>query len=103
MAAFQPDLAAGLNDRSGASIVGRVLGRFPLPGSMMLELPKRIARAEQRLVMCRLLVDILRTLRAHYIPASEPFGTRIETAFVGLCVAIGHLEGKPFSVAKVAA
>ena len=70
---------------------------------MMLELPKRIARAEQRLVMCRLLVDILRTLRAHYIPASEPFGTRIETAFVGLCVAIGHLEGKPFSVAKVAA
>jgi hypothetical protein len=69
---------------------------------MMLERSKRIAKAEQRLVMCRLLVDIMRTLRAHYIPANEPFGTRIETKFVGLCVAIGDLEGKPFSVAKIA-
>jgi hypothetical protein len=68
----------------------------------MLERSKRIAKAEQRLVMCRLLVDIMRTLRAHYMPANEPFGTRIETQFVGLCVAIGDLEGKPFSVAKIA-
>jgi hypothetical protein len=29
-------------------------------------------------------------------------GTRLETLFVGLCVAIGDLEGKPFSVAKIA-
>ena len=69
---------------------------------MMLERSKRIARAKQRLVMCRLLVDIMRTLRAHYIPGNEPFGTRIETQFVGLCVAIGDIEGKPFSVAKIA-
>jgi len=68
----------------------------------MLERSKRIAKAEQRLVMCRLLVDIMRILRAHYMPANEPFGTRIETKFVGLCVAIGDLEGKPFSVAKIA-
>ena len=68
----------------------------------MLEHSKRIAKTEQRLVMCRLLVDIMRTLRAHYMPANEPFGTRIETKFVGLCVAIGDLEGKPFSVAKIA-
>ena len=53
--------------------------------------------------MARLLVDIMRTLRAHYIPASEPFGTRIETGYIGLCVSIGHCEGKPFSVAKIAA
>jgi len=84
------------------SIVGQV-SAFSSAGSTMLERSKRIARAEQRLVMARLLVDIMRTLRAHYMPVNEPFGTRIETAFVGLCVAIGHLEGKPFSVAKVAA
>jgi len=42
---------------------------------MMLERSKRIAKAEQRLVMCHLLVDIMRTLRAHYLPANEPFGT----------------------------
>jgi biotin operon repressor len=28
---------------------------------------------------------------------------RLETFFVGLCVAIGDIEGKPFSVAKIAA
>jgi hypothetical protein len=69
----------------------------------MLGHSKRIAKAEQRLVMARLLVDIMRTLRAHYMPVNEPFGTRIETQFVGLCIAIGELEGKPFSVAKIAA
>jgi hypothetical protein len=49
------------------------------------------------------MVDIMRTLHGHYVPDSEPFGTRIETSFIALCVAIGDLEGKPFSVAKIAA
>src|SRR6266478_4578116 len=30
-------------------------------------------------------------------------GTRLETFFVGLCIAIGDIDGKPFSVAKIAA
>ena len=34
---------------------------------------------------------------------SEPFGTRLETFFIGLCVALGELEERPFSVAKIAA
>jgi biotin operon repressor len=55
------------------------------------------------LVLCRLMVDIMKTLHGHYAPVSEPFGTRIETAFIALCVAIGDMDGKPFSVAKVAA
>jgi biotin operon repressor len=38
-----------------------------------------------------------------YAPVTEPFGTRLETLFVGLCVAIGDIDGKPFSVAKIAA
>jgi hypothetical protein len=63
----------------------------------------RIKKEQQRLVLCRLLVDILRTLHGHYVPVSEPFGTRIETSFIALCVAIGDMDGKPFSVAKIAA
>ena len=39
----------------------------------------------------------------HLRTGSEPFGTRLETFFVGLCVAIGDIDGKPFSVAKIAA
>ena len=45
----------------------------------------------------------MRTVHTAYAPASEPFGTRLETFFVGLCVAIGDMDGKPFSVAKIAA
>src|SRR5260370_42054026 len=62
----------------------------------------KIKEARQRLVLCRLMIDIMRTLHGTYAPVSEPFGTRLETFFVGLCIAIGDLEGKPFSVAKIA-
>jgi biotin operon repressor len=48
------------------------------------------------------MVDIMRTVHGTYAPVSESFGTRLETFFVGLCIAIGDLEGKPFSVAKIA-
>ena len=49
------------------------------------------------------MIDIMRTVHGAYAPASEPFGTRLETFFIGLCVAIGNIDGKPFSVAKIAA
>ena len=38
-----------------------------------------------------------------YAPATEPFGTRLETFFIALCVALGDIDSKPFSVAKIAA
>jgi biotin operon repressor len=57
----------------------------------------------QRMVLCRLVIDLLRTLHGSYAPPGEPFGTRIETFFIAACVAIGDIEGKPFSVAKIAA
>src|SRR6516225_2313673 len=63
---------------------------------------RKIRNARQRLVLCRLMVDIMRTLHGAYAPVSEPFGTRLETFFIGLCVAIGDMDGKPFSVAKIA-
>src|SRR5215831_7610040 len=53
--------------------------------------------------VCRLMIDMMRTVHGAYAPASERFGTRLETFFIALCVALGDIEGKPFSVAKVAA
>ena len=49
------------------------------------------------------MIGIMRTVHGTYAPVTEPFGTRLETFFVGLCVAIGDIDGKPFSVAKIAA
>jgi DNA-binding IclR family transcriptional regulator len=49
------------------------------------------------------MIDIMRNLHGTYAPADEPFGSRLEISFIGLCVAIGDIEGKPFSVSKIAA
>ena len=50
------------------------------------------------------MIDLMRTVHTAYAPASEPFGTRLETFFIGLCAALGQMDGKPFSlVAKIAA
>ena len=63
---------------------------------------RKVRNARQRLVLCRLMVDIMRTVHGAFAPVSEPFGTRLETFFIGVCVAIGDMDGKPFSVAKIA-
>ena len=62
-----------------------------------------IRSARQRLVLCRLMIDIMRSLHRAYAEATEPFGSCLETFFIGLCVALGQFEEKPFSVAKIAA
>jgi DNA-binding IclR family transcriptional regulator len=49
------------------------------------------------------MIDMMRTVHAAYAPAGEPFGTRLETFYIALCVALGDIAGKPFSVAKIAA
>jgi biotin operon repressor len=64
---------------------------------------RAIKKAQQRLVLCRLMIDMMRTVHGAYAPASEPFGTRLETFYIALCVALGDIDSKPFSVAKVAA
>ena len=64
---------------------------------------EQIKAARQRLVLCRLMIDTMRSLHTAYSPPAEPFGNRLETFYIGLCVALGDFEGKPFSVAKVAA
>jgi biotin operon repressor len=47
------------------------------------------------------MIDIMRTVHGAYAPASQRFGTRLETFFIGLCVALGDMEDKPLSVAKI--
>jgi hypothetical protein len=64
---------------------------------------QKIKMARQRLVFCRLMIDVMRSVHTAYAPATESFGNRLETAFVGLCVVLGEIEGKPFSIAKLAA
>ena len=64
---------------------------------------RKIRKAPQRLLLCRLMIDIMRTVHSAYAPAGEGFGTRLETFFIGLCVALGDIEGKPLSTAKIAA
>jgi len=64
---------------------------------------REIKKARQRLVLCRLMIEMMRTVHGAYAPASEPFGTRLETFFIGLCVALGDFDAKPFSVAKISA
>ena len=64
---------------------------------------RKIKKARQRLVLYRLMIDLMRTMYGTYAPAGERFGTRLETVLIGLCVAIGDIEGKPFCVAKIAA
>jgi hypothetical protein len=64
---------------------------------------QKVKAARQRLVMIRLMIDSMRSLHGAYAPSHEPFGTRLETFFVGFCVALGDIEGKPFSVTKIAA
>jgi hypothetical protein len=54
-------------------------------------------------MLCRLMIDMMRGVHTAYAPANEPFGTRPEAFFIGVCVALGHMDGKPFSVAKIAA
>jgi hypothetical protein len=64
--------------------------------------PEAITEADERLITARLFVDAARIIGREYFPEWQ-FGNRLETLFVGLCVAIGHLEGKPFSVSKLSA
>jgi len=64
---------------------------------------RSVSAARQRMVLCRLMIDIMRSLHGAYAPPSELFGSRLETFFIGLCVALGDFENRPFSVAKIAA
>src|SRR6516162_3705862 len=63
---------------------------------------RKIKKARQRLLLCRLMIDMMRTVHGAYAPAGERFGNRLETFFIALCVAHGDIDGKPFSVAKIA-
>jgi hypothetical protein len=48
------------------------------------------------------MIDIMRTVHGAYAPDTDRFGTRLETFFIGLCVALGDIEDKPLTVTKIA-
>ena len=94
----RPGIRTYVRDRGGAQ--GWLRARDPT----LIKVPTvaRVKAARQRLVLCRLVFDVMRSLHGAYAPRSEPFGTRLETFFIGLCVALGQLDGRPFSIAKIA-
>ena len=49
------------------------------------------------------MIDIMRTVNGVYAPVGEPFGVRMEFFFIGLCIAMGEIDGTPFSAGKIAA
>jgi hypothetical protein len=49
------------------------------------------------------MIDIMRSLHGAYAPPHELFGARLETFFIGVCVALGELEERPFTIRKIAA
>ena len=104
-------LAIGLVIVAGAIIIAalvvvlvRLLDKVAIR-RMRVELARdrwrKIKNARQRLVLCRLMIDIMRTVHGAYAPDTERFGARLETFFIGLCVALGDMEDKPLSVAKI--
>jgi biotin operon repressor len=74
-----------------------------MTGARRKTMPAKVAAAHERLVLCRLVIGIMRTLHEHYAPIGEPFGKRLETMFIGMTLLLGQIEHKPFSVAKLAA
>jgi hypothetical protein len=64
--------------------------------------PHRIKKRGQRLVMCKLVVEIYRTAFNNYMPGAN-YGRRLEALCLGMCVGIGDYENKPFTASKIAA
>lgn len=58
---------------------------------------------QQRVVLCHEIIDTMRCLHEHYVPIGAPFGTRLECMFIAITLVLGQIEGKPFSVSKLAA
>ena len=41
---------------------------------------RKIKKAQQRMVLCRLMIDMMRTVHGAYAPVSEPFGTLLSSS-----------------------
>src|SRR5215510_4753689 len=86
-----------------------VVGARRIQVANLLRLGVRMAQQHWREVKkaaeisaCRLMIDMMRTVHGAYAPASERFGTRVETFYIGLCVALGAIDGKPIAGDKIA-
>jgi hypothetical protein len=59
-----------------------------------------LLKADERFALARMCIDLARVTRRGFAP-QEPFGNKMETFYVGLCVLMGHIEDKPFTVTKL--
>src|SRR5262245_39487486 len=84
------------------SAAGRRASRSTITPTIAKPDMARVLKARERLTLCCMFVDVAREAHREYMPKLA-FGSRLETLVVGVCVAIGHLDGKPFSAAKLAA
>jgi hypothetical protein len=62
----------------------------------------RLIDEEERLIMVRMVLDITRMVHSEYFPPGERFGSRMETLYVCLAIALGHMENRPLTVSKLA-
>lgn len=62
---------------------------------------ERIALAQQRLVICRLFLELSRLAAATYI-GTDLHGASADELMLLCAVAVGHLEGRPMVAAKIA-
>ena len=60
-----------------------------------------LLKPEERFALAQMCIDLARATRRGFAP-QEPFGNKMETFYVGLCVLMGHIEDKPFTVSKLA-
>ncbi len=58
-----------------------------------------MVKAQQRLLICKLLLDSAKLARAE---SGAAFGRGIEQYFVALALTIGHIEGRAFTASKLA-
>ena len=63
---------------------------------------KPLIKDDQRRALCLMFLDVARMVKREYMPG-ERFGSHMEALYVAICVAIGHMERRPFTVAKLAA
>jgi len=79
-------------------------GILPAPPFLSRGAPKmtEIKAARQREIFCQTVIDIMRRAHDAYTP-TEAFGSILGASFVGVCIALGHMQERPFTVAKLAA
>lgn len=66
-------------------------------------MPSRIKIAQQRLVMCRMIIDIFRAAGPGYLAPGQHFGSAADDILLTCAIFIGQVERRPMPASKLAA